>query len=193
MLAFSSPAAAALQSSVPLGPLDATAAALYAILLLGEAVADRQMFVFQKEKYRRKKEGEPAGEYSRGFIESGLWSVSRHPNYFCEVSIWWDFYLFSISASGQLINWTIVGPCFLTGLFVLPRASLDVTEALSSRKYLDYPDYQRRVSRFLPWPPSPPAKGGPATTKPPRWHALLPLGWFVAGVAVAASVMDATS
>ena len=45
-----------------------------------------------------------------------------------------------------------MGPVFLAGLFCLPRASLDVTEALSSRKYAAYEEYQQRVSRFFPWP-----------------------------------------
>ena len=35
----------------------------------------------------------------------------------------------------------------------LEAASLDVTEALSSSKYPAYVEYQRRVSRFVPWFP----------------------------------------
>ena len=38
-------------------------------------------------------------------------------------------------------------------MFLLPSASLDVTEALSSRKYEAYPAYQSRVSAFFPWFP----------------------------------------
>ena len=33
-----------------------------------------------------------------------------------------------------------------------------VTEALASRKYVHYADYQRRVSRFVPWFPRPKAQ-----------------------------------
>merc|ERR1712232_1153893 len=104
-------------------------------------------------KYRRKAAGEPPGEYARGFIETGLWAYSRHPNYFCEVSMWWSFYIFSIGATGKYLNWTVLGAVFLTGLFVPPGASCDVTEMLSSKKYSCYPEYQAKVSRFVPWFP----------------------------------------
>lgn len=133
------------------------------------------MFAFQTEKYRRINAGEAPGPYERGFIETGFWGWSRHPNYFCEVTLWWCFYLFSVAATGDVLNWTFVGPLFLSGLFVLPRASLDVTETLSSRKYKAYPEYQRRVSRFIPWPPQ-----GIADTLADR----LLVGWFVVGFCI---------
>lgn len=52
------------------------------------------------------------------------------------------FYLFSVTATGSYFNWTIWGAVFLTGLFLLPGASLDITEALSSNKYPEYINYQ---------------------------------------------------
>lgn len=140
----------------PLGAVDYSATVLFACLLYGEFRADNEMFDFQTEKYRRKKAGEPLGPfYGRGFIQHGLWAISRHPNYFCEVSMWWTFYMFSIAASPeQPLNWSILGAVLLTLLFVPPRASLDVTESISSRKYNQYKDYQRRVNRFIPWYPA---------------------------------------
>jgi steroid 5-alpha reductase family enzyme len=75
-----------------------------------------------------------------------------------QVSLWWAFYLFSVSATGEWFNWTIWGTVFLTGLFVPPGASLDLTEMLSSRKYPAYEEYQRTTSRFVPWFPSSKAK-----------------------------------
>lgn len=153
VLGFVVPGVLAMQSSAPLCALDAVAATLYLLLVLGEAIADKQMFEFQTEKYRRKAAGEDPGPYARGFIDSGLWAYSRHPNYFCEVTMWWVFYLFGVAATGNWLNWTIWGALFLTGLFVLPAASLDLTESLSLSKYPDYPDYQKRVSKFVPWFP----------------------------------------
>ncbi len=81
LLAFVSPAAAVMQAEAtndaPMNTLDAIATLLFAILLIGETVADAQMYAFQTEKYRRIKAEEPLGEYSRGFIETGLYAYSR--------------------------------------------------------------------------------------------------------------------
>jgi steroid 5-alpha reductase family enzyme len=50
LLAFVTPAAAALHSDRPLSALDFVAAGLYALLWLGETIADLQMFDWQTEK-----------------------------------------------------------------------------------------------------------------------------------------------
>ena len=42
------------------------------------------------------------GDYKNGFRTTGLWSLSRHPNFACEQLIWIMFYLFSASANGEL-------------------------------------------------------------------------------------------
>ena len=104
ILAFTSPAATALSASAPLNGMDAIAAFLYLGCIAGEAVADAQMLAFQTEKYKRIREGKPLGPYSRGFITTGIWAYSRHPNYFCEVSLWWAFYLFSLAAGQPLVR-----------------------------------------------------------------------------------------
>ena len=81
---------------------------LYRLLSLEQTIdcdrlGDCDVFwVCVPEKYRRIKAGEPAGPtYAKGFIDTGLWGWSRHPNYFCEVSLWWAFYLFSVGATAQ--------------------------------------------------------------------------------------------
>ncbi|EOD07899.1 hypothetical protein EMIHUDRAFT_217878 [Emiliania huxleyi CCMP1516] len=131
-------------------------------------------------EYSREVNGEPLGaEFGRGFLCSGLWRYSRHPNYFCEVAIWWAFYLFSLAAGLPLVNWTISGAAFLTCLFVLPHASLDVTEVLPSRKYPQYAEYQATVSRFFPLPPLPAGERAPMRPV----DAVL-IGWFCVGLAV---------
>ena len=85
------------------GQVDAWAGLSVMVLLFGEHIADVQQFDFQTEKWRRKKAGLAlTGPYEKGFISTGLWGISRHPNYFCEVHLWWSFYGFSIAASGEV-------------------------------------------------------------------------------------------
>jgi steroid 5-alpha reductase family enzyme len=138
----------------PINGIDIAAAAMFLAHLYMEFVADCEMFDFQTMKYDKKAKGiKPlkGSEEEDGFIQSGMWSISRHPNYYSEVTMWWTIYLFSIAATGELLNYSMIGCCWLTILFVPPRASLDVTESISSRKYANYPRYQKTVARFIPW------------------------------------------
>jgi len=135
------------EHAAPLGLFDYVLAVIYVALVVMEFVADQQQFDFQKEKYRRKNAGEDLGEYADGFIQSGLWSKMRHPNYFAEQAIWVVFYLFSVAATGEWLNWTIVGAVLLVILF---KGSSDFSEGISAKKYPKYADYQKRVGRFLP-------------------------------------------
>jgi steroid 5-alpha reductase family enzyme len=135
------------EHAAPLGVFDYILAVIYVALVVMEFVADQQQFNFQKEKYRRKNAGEDLGEYADGFIQTGLWSKMRHPNYFAEQAIWVVFYLFSIAATGEWLNWTIVGAVLLVILF---KGSSDFSEEISAKKYPKYADYQKRVGRFLP-------------------------------------------
>lgn len=126
---------------------------LIALIFLGfvvmEYIADEQQWQYQTEKYRRKNAGEPLGDfYGKGFTHTGLWGKMRHPNYTAEQSIWVVFYFFSVVATGNWLNWSIVG-CLL--LLLLFKGSSDFSEAISAEKYPDYKDYQKRVARFLPF------------------------------------------
>jgi len=60
---------------------------LYAGSLLFEIIADRQ-----KSAWRRAQENK---EHEEKFITSGLWSLSRHPNYVGEVGIWMGIWAIS--------------------------------------------------------------------------------------------------
>lgn len=39
-------------------------------------------------------------EQAAGFIQTGLWRYSRHPNFWAEQCIWWSMYLFGVAATG---------------------------------------------------------------------------------------------
>ena len=132
---------------VPLGRGDLLVAGMQLLLLVGETIADQQQWRFQCDKKARRARGEAI---QHQFYTDGLFRYSRHPNFFCEVGQWWMLYLFAVLASGQPFNVAIAGPIALTALF---HGSTQFTEELSLAKYPAYADYQRRVSRLIPWWP----------------------------------------
>ncbi|MYI22356.1 MAG: DUF1295 domain-containing protein [Gammaproteobacteria bacterium] len=144
---FTSPIHRAWQfPDTPLGWLDFLAAAVFLTLLAGETIAARQMWDFQQDKKRLLAGGE---EIRRPFMTRGLYRYSRHPNYFCELAMWWVFYLFAVAASGEWVHWTGLGCIGLSLLFV---PSLRMTEDISAAKYPGYREYQAAVPALIPFP-----------------------------------------
>ncbi len=128
--------------------LDWMLAFVYITCVAIEFIADQQQYDFQTEKHRRIKNGEPLGDYADGFVSKGLWAIVRHPNYAMEQLIWVVFYLFSVNATGEWINWSIPG-CLL--LIVLFKGSSDFSEEISAKKYPKYKEYQSKIPRFIPF------------------------------------------
>ena len=145
------PAWTAYRHPTALGPRDIVAAVVFVVLLIGEFVADQQQWTFQQAKRARATTG---AVESKGFVDSGLWGWSRHPNFFCEVGQWWMVYLFAVAASGEVLLPTVVGPVLLVLLF---HGSTVFTESITAGRYPAYVAYQRRVARVIPWPPPSPA------------------------------------
>lgn len=86
-------------------------------------------------------------DLDRGFVVDGLWSYCRHPNFAAEQAIWVTMYVWSCFNTDVLYNWTGVGAASLLLLF---QGSTWLTELITSQKYPEYKEYQRRVNRFLP-------------------------------------------
>lgn len=137
---------ALLGRDVPWGPLDTVATLLFLALLLGETIADEQQWRFYRARKARADRGEPGPR----FLTRGLFRLSRHPNFFCEISMWWAFYLFSVASGHGWLNPSIAGAVLLTALI---NGSTAFTEQISRSKYPEYADYQRTTSRLIPWPP----------------------------------------
>jgi steroid 5-alpha reductase family enzyme len=128
--------------------LDLLLAALIIGFVIIETVADQQQWNYHKEKNRLKNSGEPLPEkYKIGFVHTGLWGISRHPNYGAEQAIWIVIYFFSVIATGSFINWSIAGALLLVILF---KGSSDFSESISAGKYPEYAEYMKKVSRFIP-------------------------------------------
>jgi steroid 5-alpha reductase family enzyme len=107
---------------------------------------------FQNAKAHYKKTGQaslqyPAEDLDRGFVVTGLWSWSRHPNFAAEQAIWVCLYQWATYVAESYVNWTIVGP---VAYLILFQASTWFTELVSAGKYPEYKEYQVRVGKFLP-------------------------------------------
>src|ERR1700761_6367035 len=98
-----------------------------------ELVADMQMHRFVAE--RRGNEA----------MDRGLWSWSRHPNYFGEFSFWVAVALFGIAASPGDWWWLIVGAVAILAMLV--GASIPMMEERSLQRRPSYQDVVDRVPR----------------------------------------------
>jgi steroid 5-alpha reductase family enzyme len=104
-----------------------------------EFLADEQMKKFLNQENKKKE-----------VMDEGLWGVSRHPNYFGEISFWWGLYFVGLAANYQYW-WTIVGPVIITLLFLF--ISIPLMEKKQTKKRPEYEEYKERVSRLIPWFP----------------------------------------
>jgi steroid 5-alpha reductase family enzyme len=145
------PALVSMNSTVPFGWVDAVAAILTLGFIILETIADEQQWKFQTAKWAMIKAGQRLEDlpspYNKGFNTTGLWGVSRHPNYFAEQAIWCCFYLFTIGGGIGIINWSIIGALLLIVLFL---GSSAFAEEISSSKYPEYARYCKQVSKFFP-------------------------------------------
>ena len=151
VLMITFPALVLMNVSTPFGWGDAVAAVLMLGFIVYETVADEQQWSFQSAKWKMIREGKKLEElpapYNKGFNTQGLWSVSRHPNYFAEQAIWCCLYLFTVSGGVGIVNWSLIGALLLIVLFL---GSSAFGEEISASKYPEYQKYCREVSRFFP-------------------------------------------
>lgn len=139
------PALTAVQNRTPLGLADAIAACAFLVFLAFETVADQQQWRFHQGKIA----DAAAGRASQPrFLQTGLFRLSRHPNFFFEQAQWWVVFLFGAIAAGSLAQWTVIGALLLSLLFV---GSTVFTERISRSRYPEYAEYQRRTSPVVPW------------------------------------------
>ena len=145
---FTLPILAAWQGqNSPIGITDFLISIGMLVFILIEAIADNQQYKFQTTKYELINNNKKlTGDFKKGFLTNGLWSISRHPNFASEQLIWITFYLFSITSTGIYFNWSITG-CIL--LIILFYNSANYTESISEKKYSDYKNYKQNVPMFI--------------------------------------------
>jgi steroid 5-alpha reductase family enzyme len=147
LLLIALPAYTVLTHPGPFGAVDVVLAVAFVACLVGEFVADQQQWTFHQEKKARAARGEPEG---KGFLDTGLWAYSRHPNFFFEQAQWCIVFAFAVNAAGTALLPTALGPVLLVLLF---WGSARFTESITASKYPQYAAYQQRVSQAIPLPP----------------------------------------
>ena len=101
-----------------------------------EAISDYQMHQFVKNRTDRNK-----------IMQNGLWSRSRHPNYFGEVTFWWGIFFFALGA--DLSSWwTIVGPIGMLILFL--AYSIPAMDKHQLTRKEAYKKYMEKTPAFVP-------------------------------------------
>jgi len=114
---------------------------LWIIGFLFETIADHQKYLFKKNKLNKNK-----------FISSGLWSISRHPNYFGEIILWLGIYIVSFPTLSGLQHLAIISPLFV--YILLTRISgINLLEEIGDRRWgsnAEYKNYKKNTPILFP-------------------------------------------
>ena len=131
--------AAVAMDARPLNALDYLAAAVTLIAILIELVSDIQLHRFLTHR----KSGE--------IMKTGLWALSRHPNYFGEWLFWAGLALFGLAAVPSAWFWVVPGAVAMLVMFLV--ASIPMIDKRSVERRPEYRAHMARVSGFVPWFP----------------------------------------
>jgi steroid 5-alpha reductase family enzyme len=123
-------------SAAPLGFFDTLGLVLFGSGFLIETLADYQLVEFKKNPANKGK-----------LMTSGLWAVSRHPNYFGEALLWWGLASYALAVDGGWI--TLISPVVIT-LLLRYVSGVPMLE----KKFASHPgweEYCRNTAPFVPY------------------------------------------
>lgn len=136
-----------IQVSAVLGPTTGWARpilVLGAVIAVGglvfEAVGDAQLRAFKADPANRGR-----------IMDRGLWSWTRHPNYFGDAALWWGLWVACASVWPGVL--TVLSPIAMTYFLVYATGARRAERYMAPRP--GYGDYQQRTSFFIPLPPRP--------------------------------------
>ena len=114
---------------------------VFIIGFLIEVIADNQKTAFRA-----------VPENANSFITTGLWSVSRHPNYFGEVTLWLGIAMMSLPYLEGVQYWTLISPIFSFVLiyFVSGVRMLEARANVKWGENKEYLDYVKKTPIFFP-------------------------------------------
>jgi len=116
--------------------LDALGTLVWLTGFLFEVVADWQLAAFRSD---------PAN--AGRVMDRGLWSTTRHPNYFGECLLWWGFFLITLPTPCGFV--AIISPLTITFL-LLKVSGVTLLEAGLVETRPRYREYMEWTSAFIP-------------------------------------------
>jgi steroid 5-alpha reductase family enzyme len=120
----------------PLGLWDSLGLIVFGTGFLFEAIADYQLVDFKKNTANTGK-----------IITTGLWAVSRHPNYFGEALVWLGLSFYALSFP---YGWyTLVSPVIMTLLLRFVSGVPMLEKKYAGRP--DWEDYKSKTAAFVPF------------------------------------------
>lgn len=126
-------------STPSIGPVAVIGIMVWLVGLAFEAIGDWQLSRFKKDPSNQGK-----------VMDQGLWSLTRHPNYFGDALLWWGIAIVAAETGSGVIGF--IGPAVMT--FLLMRVSgVPMLERSLNKRREGYAEYVARTSGFIPRPP----------------------------------------
>ncbi|MEU6486805.1 DUF1295 domain-containing protein [Streptomyces sp. NPDC046887] len=133
------PVQAAMYVTSPAPVWLAAGLAVWAAGLLFEAVGDQQLARFKADPANKGK-----------IMDRGLWSWTRHPNYFGDFLVWWGLFL-TACGSWQSAAATLIAPVVMSLLLTQGSGKRLLERHMAERP--GFRAYAARTSGFFPLPP----------------------------------------
>jgi steroid 5-alpha reductase family enzyme len=106
-----------------------------------QMTADQQLAAFKRDPNNRGK-----------LLDTGVWSLVRHPNYLGEAVMWWGYFAFALA---HPFGWlTIFAPLYAGWFMGYASAAPYKERHMAKTRPETWAEYCRRTPRFLPWPRS---------------------------------------
>ncbi|MEV7089917.1 DUF1295 domain-containing protein [Streptomyces sp. NPDC093085] len=139
VVVISLPVQAASYLPGPLGPVAYAGCAVWLVGLVFEAVGDFQLARFRADPAHRGR-----------VMDRGLWSWTRHPNYFGDFCVWWGLFLIVCDAP-VVAAATVVSPLVMSLLLIFGSGKRLLERHMADRP--GFAEYTARTSGFFPLPP----------------------------------------
>lgn len=113
---------------------------IWVLGFLTETIADWEKYQFKKRNPKR-------------WVDVGLWSKARHPNYFGEMLCWWGIFIFALPSLAGFSYLAILSPLYIT-LLLLFGSGVPMLEKQHDKKYGDekeYREYKKRTRLLFPF------------------------------------------